>query len=123
MKKLLILFLISQILLQTACSAFVSGREEIRVLASEKDALIYANGDLVGTGKATFSARKNKDVSIMVKKTGFQTETRHIPSMIGEWGMIDIVGACLWLVPIIGLAFPGSRKLETNYLSIPLVAN
>ena len=120
MKKLFTLLLIMQVLLQSACSAFVSGQEEVRILASEKDALIYANGDLVGKGKATFTARKDRDISIMVKKTGFKTETRHISSVIGGWGIIDIGGAFLWFAPIIGLAFPGSRKLETNYISIPL---
>ena len=123
LKKLVVLIVLASVMgLQTACSTFVSGKEEIVVLTSEGDASIYANGDLVGKGKARFAARKDKDLSIMVKKTGFRTETRHISSTIGAWGIVDVIGACFWLVPIIGLAFPGSRQLEESSISIPLEA-
>ena len=117
-KFLSFVLVISIVFLQSGCSAFASSRQPFTVTSSERDAQIYINGDLIGSGTVKTSVPKDKSVSVMVKKEGFYSTTREIGTKISSIGMLDLIGGCIILLPLIGLAFPGSHELDQSNISV-----
>lgn len=105
-------------ILQSGCSSFAGSRQPFSVTASEQDAKIYINGDLVGTGNVKTTVPKDKSVSVMVKKEGYYPATREVGTKMSFIGILDIIGGCIFLIPLIGLAFPGSHELDQSNVSI-----
>jgi len=119
MKKAVSIFLlISFTILQTGCSTLVSGTQRLRVTASESDAKIYVNGAYVGEGTATTRVPRNENVAIMAKKDGFRPASQEIGTKMSNTGILDIIGGCIILIPLIGLAFPGSHALDSNNVNL-----
>jgi hypothetical protein len=54
----------------------------------------------------------------MAKKDGFYPVTRDIGIQMSSTGVLDIVGGCIFLLPFIGLAFPGSHSLNLDSVSL-----
>jgi len=102
----------------TSCSMFAPSTQQVTVTASERDAQIFINGNLMGTGVASSSVRRNQDVSIMAKKDGYYPATRTIEPTLSTAGVLDIIGGCIWLIPFFGLLASGSHKLDTNNITI-----
>ena len=120
MKKLFILFLIAQLLLQTACSAFVGSSTSMNITVSERDAQIYVNGAYRGIGMIQTSVPRDENISILVKKEGFYTTQREIRTKLSPAGIVDAIGGFFWLIPWIGLAFPGAWTPDQKNISILL---
>ena len=121
MKKIIscvVIFLI--IVTQSGCSTFGGTRQRISVVTSEPDAKIYINGELIGNGNVQTWVRRNEDVAIMAKKDNYYPATRHIGTTMSFLGILDIIGGCCFLLPFIGLAFPGSQKLDQSNVSMVL---
>ncbi len=104
--------------LQCGCSAFGGSRERFSVVASERDAQIFVNGELIGNGNVQTSVPRGKDVSVMVKKEGYYPATREIGTKMSFLGVLDIIGGCIILLPFFGLCFPGSHELEQTSLCV-----
>lgn len=120
MKKYII-FLFSLYYL-SACSMFIPSKQRVSILTSQTDAKIYANGEFISIGQqAEFYAKRNHDTQIMVISDGFYPSYKHINSELSVAGILDIIGGVIWLVPFIGLAFPGSKKLDTTNVAVNLV--
>ncbi len=56
----------------------------------------------------------------MAKKDGYYPVTRDIGTKMSTLGILDIIGGCIFLLPFIGLAFPGSQELDQNNISLIL---
>ncbi len=106
--------------LQFGCSAFTGSRQHFSVSTTERDAQIYVNGDLIGTGNAKTTVPCNQTVSVMVKKDGYQPATREVGTKMSSTGVADIIGGCIILIPFIGLLFPGSHQLDQDNVAIVL---
>jgi len=115
-----LVLIVAVVFLQSGCSAFAGSRQSFSVTASERDAQIYINGELVGHGNVQTTVSKNKSVSVMVKKEGYYPATRDIGTTMSFIGILDIIGGCIFLLPFIGLAFPGSHELDKSSVSIIL---
>lgn len=102
----------------TGCSMFAPSTQQVTVTSSERDAQIFINGNMMGTGVASSSVKTNQDVSIMAKKDGFYPATRTIEPTLSTAGILDIIGGCIWLIPFFGLLASGSHKLDTNNITI-----
>lgn len=110
--------IVSIVFLQSGCSMVVPGKQRFNVVCSEPDAKIYVNGEFVGTGNVQTRVPRNNSVSVMVKKDGYYPATRDIGTEMSMTGILDIVGGCIFLLPFIGLAFPGARSLDQNSVSL-----
>ncbi len=112
MKKyftLLTLFLVS------GCSILGGIRTDLTVTASERDAQIFINGSYQGNGTIQTTVPRDENTSILVQKDGFYSAQRNIPTKLSKLGILDAIGGCVFLLPWIGLAFPGAWTLdETN---------
>lgn len=111
---------ISIAITQLGCSTFVPHTQKVSVIASEPDAKIYINGDLIGTGRAETKVRRNKDASVMVKCDGYYTATRMLSTTMSGVGVVDIIFGWIWLVLWLGLLSPGSREIDTPNITIVL---
>ena len=89
-------------------------------MASEPDAQIYVNGQLIGLGSVETRVKKNQSVSVMAKKEGFYPVSREIDTTISSIGILDIVGGCIFLIPFIGLAAPGAHELDQSSVSLTM---
>lgn len=103
---------------QSGCSMVVPGKQRFTVTASEPDAKVYINGEYVGKGNVQTRVRRNQDVSVLVKKEGFEPVTRSVGTDFSMAGILDIVGGFIILVPWLGLLFPGARALEQTNLAV-----
>lgn len=120
-KKIIIVLLIfSIVFLESGCSMFLPHRQSLKIIPSESDAKIYVNAEYVGTGTVTVLVPRNKTNSIMAKKEGFRTATRDIGTIVSTAGVLDMIGGYIFLLPLIGMAFPGFKSLEHRSVMINL---
>jgi len=115
-----VLLVVSIAFFQFGCSAFAGSRQPFSVTATERDAQIYINGELAGTGSVKTTVRRDQTASVMVKKEGYYPATRDVGTKMSSLGILDLIAGCCILIPLIGLAFPGSKELDQNNLSIIL---
>lgn len=108
---------------QFGCSAFAPRYQSLTVTATETDAQIFINGLPAGKGRAVTRVPRDQDVALMAKKDGFEVSTKEVPSYLGKLGILDIVGGIIWLVPFVGLFFPGSQDLDTYNVTLPMYPN
>ena len=118
MKKIMCLLLALSL---TSCSLFVPSHENLSVLSDQIDSEIYINGALIGKGAVVASVKRNKNTHILVKKDGFHTVQRNIDSHLNVFGVMDIIGGILFLIPIIGLMAPGAYSISESNISIMMV--
>ena len=102
------------------CSAFVGSKQRVTVTTNISSAQIYANGELVGTGMASFKARRSKDIQLMAKAEGYHPAYHNIGTELSTTGILDIIGVFFFLVPVIGLFTPGSKTLEQQNVALHL---
>jgi hypothetical protein len=124
MKSIKIFFVIllvaSIAMVQTGCSMVAPSKQKFSVSATEPDAKVYINGEYVGSGSVQTRVNRNQSVSVMVKKEGYYPATRDIGTQMSMTGILDIIGGCIFLLPFIGLAFPGARELDQSNISVIL---
>ncbi len=121
MKQVVALILIvSFMFVSSGCSLFVSRTQTMTVTASERDAEIFINGNMVGVGTASEIVRRNENATIMVKKKGFYPATRNISKTMSNVGIVDCVGGFIWLIPFFGLLAPGAWELQQTNISVCL---
>jgi hypothetical protein len=115
-----ILLVVSIAMIQTGCSMVAPSKQKFSVSATEPDAKVYINGEYVGSGNVQTRVNRNQSISIMVKKDGYYPATREIGTQMSMTGILDIIGGCIFILPFIGLAFPGARELDQSNISIIL---
>ena len=120
MKKALCYLLILAIV-SSGCSAFRSSTQIVSVTTDQPDAQIYINGNLAGQGNANAAVKRNENIQIMAKKSGYVTIQRTIGHSLNTTGVLDIIGGVLILVPLFGLLAAGSHSVDENNLSIAMV--
>jgi len=97
---------------------FAGSTQRFSVNTSEPDAQIFINGEFAGTGSVTREVKRDQTVSVMAKKDGYYPVTRDVGIQMSSTGVLDIVGGCIFLLPFIGLAFPGSHSLNMDSVSL-----
>ncbi len=103
------------------CSAFRSSKESLSVVVSQPDAVIYVNGQLVEQGTVTTRVKRNKNVQIVASKPGYYPGSYNIDSNLNATGILDIIGTFFFLVPVIGVFFPGAKSLDENNAFVNLI--
>ena len=120
MKKIITLLLVLCHL--TGCSAFAPTQQKVSVLTNVADAKIYANGEFIREGQeAEFFVRRDNNAQIMIIADGYHTAYKQIGSELNTLGILDIIGGIVWLVPFLGLCFPGSKSLDSTNIAIQLI--
>jgi hypothetical protein len=115
-RAVLLLALLSFLLYQ-GCSLFAPSNQMLTISASEPDAEIIVDGQPVGRGSASVSVRRNLSHSIMAR-VGERTGHAGVGTTISTTGVLDIIGGCLFLLPLLGILGPGFHSLERDTISV-----
>jgi len=116
----LVLLIVSVMFTQSGCSMLRGSHQNLGVTTNVSDAKICVNGEFMGTGNIVASVPRNQSVSVMAESKGYYPASRDIGTKMSLIGVLDIIGGCFFLLPFIGLAFPGSQDLEKNNISLIL---
>jgi len=113
MQKLQILFLAS---LLSGCSVFQTSTQQLTIVSKQPESKLFVNGEFKGIGRATLTVPR--DESVVIKSVnGSSVDFDFVQTVPSLTGKLDQAGA-YFLVPSIGLFFPGSVELEKNYVIV-----
>ena len=118
MKKLIAT---SAIILLSACSLGMPPTQKLTVNTSEPGAEIWINGQVRGTSPLETDVERNKNVSIMARKDGYETGNRSLGTRLSSTGKQDIIGTILFAIPVIGLLSPGAWEIDETTVVIPML--
>ncbi len=118
MMKWTSLSLIGMLLLQ-GCSAFQPSDQMVTIIASEQDATVYVDNNPVGTSPVSISLERDRSYAVSAKYGG-RVGTAVVGRKISGTGVLDIVGTCLFIVPVIGLFSPGFWDLDPTTVHVQL---
>jgi hypothetical protein len=103
-----------------ACSIFASGTNLISITTNPSGAEVMVNGANVGVSPITYTAKSSDDLEILVTKPGYMPRRASTGTGLTTCGALDAIGACIWLVPLMGLFFPGAWSQEQSIFDITL---
>jgi hypothetical protein len=95
------------------CSAFKPKMQQVTIATVPVGATVIVDGKEVGRSPVTVPLQRNRSHSIAAT-LGSKTGTRDLNTRLATSGILDIVGAVLFLVPGIGLLTPGAFDLHPN---------
>ena len=100
------------LLLQTVgCSLFAPWSEEVLIDSDPQGAEVVVPGHRLTT-PATVTVPCDKDLTVVVRKEGFRTQSSSVRRTLGKCGVLDVVGTVLFIVPAVGLFSPGAYTLD-----------
>lgn len=105
----------------SGCSLGNSATQKLTINTTEPDSEIWVNGQMRGKSPLTVDVDRNKNVSIMARKDGFETGNRSLGTHLSEEGKMDIVGTILIGLPVIGLLSPGAWSIDETEIVIPML--
>jgi hypothetical protein len=75
--------------------------------------------DGIPAGKGTVTVMVTRDFNhTITAKVGERSGTVTLGYRLSALGILDIIGGILWLVPLIGLAAPGSRVPDSDHVNV-----
>jgi hypothetical protein len=104
----------------TGCSLFVSSHQTVSVQSPQSHAKVWVNGAYIGEAPIETSVRRDETLVVMVKKDGFETSTRVVQHHLSPTGTLDVIGACLFLLPGLGFCSGGAFSLDDTGFIIDL---
>ena len=75
---------------------------------------------MVGQTPLSFEAHRGDSLLIEVQKDGYQTQYRTTSRTLSGVGVLDIVGGCFLLFPLLGLISSGAWKHDRDKYGIIL---
>jgi hypothetical protein len=107
--------------------AFATGglKQEVPITTNVPGAKIIIDGQPFGTSPPEgapliANLKKSKQHYVTASKDGYTSTTRSLSTTLNSLGMLDIIGAALWLLPIITLLTGHAWELEPESLYLPL---
>jgi hypothetical protein len=109
----------------TGCAFFTGTRQDVKISTNLAGAQIYVDGQLYGTSAGdgvpmTVNLKKSEPHVVMVSKEGYETTTGRFDKTLSSAGMADVIGAWIWLLPIITVITGHAYKLEPDTMFVPL---
>jgi len=120
MKKLLFPFLLALLsLFCFSCSLFLPWQEDIVIETKPAGAEIIIEGQKY-LSPAKVRMRKSQTFSIYVNKDGYRGENAWCGRSLSATGILDLVGACAFYVPVVGFVSPAAWRHQQNYFFFQL---
>ena len=116
MKRLISIFLI---IVLTGCSAFSPTVQTISVECSPDDSVLMINGQRY-EAPVQLEVKRNKSVRIQASKKGYTPYRHTIDYHMNTLGILDLIGTCIFLIPVIGFIRGGAWSLDETEVSIQL---
>ena len=102
------------------CSLFASRSQSIGVSSDPPGAQVLVSGKPMGTTPLHFEVHRGENLLLEVKKSGYHTQFRTFSRKVSTIGIIDLVGACVFLIPIIGLLSSGAWEHDPPEAGVTL---
>ena len=97
------------------CSCFVPWNTKFIVSGNPSDAKVVIYGEGTPVDKYTYQLRRDRNYRGTISREGYEDEHFYVTSSLGFFGTIDAICGCVWIVPFVGLAFPGSHSLDKDH--------
>jgi hypothetical protein len=68
----------------------------------------------------TIEAQRNRELSIEGYKEGYLPYKRNISYHNSDTAILDLIGTCIFLLPVFGLMTPGAKDLDETDVTIIL---
>jgi hypothetical protein len=104
----------------SGCSFFAPSKQTIHVSSSPDGAKILAGGQPIGMTPIQFEAHRGDNLLIEVQKAGYQTQYRTTSRTLSSTGLLDVIGGCFLLLPLLGLLSSGAWKHDPDKYGIIL---
>ena len=114
-----IVLCLTLIAVTSGCSAFRSHNQTLNISSVPQGANVSVNGMTYKT-PTQVSVKRNEPVAIQCYKAGYVPYTRTIDDHLNITGILDIVGTCIFIIPVIGLFTPGAWDLDETNVNIVL---
>jgi hypothetical protein len=101
------------------CSFSAPQTKTIQIIPSTQNADVFVDGNLIGTGTQSVDLSTGKAHSVMAK-CGESAATGLISRRLSGYGVADIIGGLLILVPFLGLTSDGAYTLTPDTLNVAL---
>jgi len=89
--------------------------QPVTIRTNATTASIRVDGVERGRGMAVVPMSRRSAHTVEASFEG-ETQTQMIGRHLSPVALLDVIGAIIWLVPIVGLAGPGSHDLDTTML-------
>ena len=99
------------------CSLGAPVTKSINIVPSAANADVYVDGNLVGTGPQTVDMATGHAHSVMAQ-CGDSAGTGTVSRRLSGYGIADIIGGLIFLVPFIGLTADGAWTLDPETLNV-----
>ena len=109
------------LIVTNGCSFFAPKTQSISINSEPEAAEVVIDNTEHFTTPCDVTVSRNDNVSIIVRKDGYRTKTVKLNRTLSTTGVLDVVGACIFLVPALGLLSPGAYKMDQNSVYVPLV--
>ena len=103
----------------SGCSAFRPFNQTVNITCYPDDAVLMVNGQRY-TPPTQVNVPRNRDISLQAYKEGYMPYQRTIGYHFNATGVLDAVGTVFFLVPGIGLFFPGAWSLDETDIAVTL---
>ena len=106
--------------------AFVTGRyQNVLITTNVPDAKVFVDGQPFGVSKGEgtpliANLKKSKEHYVTATKDGYESTTRSLHATLSGIGILDVIGAALFLLPIITVLTGHAYELEPDSLYLPL---
>ena len=101
------------------CSAFRPSTQRVTVTCTPPDAVLMINGRTCSS-PAVADLKRNRYFAILCYKDGYAPYERTIKNHFNETGVLDAAGTCFFLLPGVGLFFPGAWSLDETAITVVL---
>ena len=125
LKKIINIFVIAVTVFSLCgCSFFAPYKQSVYINGTPADATVVVNGAVTKI-PATLEVPRNKNLTIIAHKDGYETYKVTTGYSLNTIGTLDAIGCYLLLLPGLGMLSPGAWELSQNnfyYVLTPVKA-
>ena len=114
----LVILIVLFAFLESGCSMLAPSTHGFSVTTNVPDARIFVNGSYVGNGNVKTIVPRDRIVSVMAQKEGYNPASMYVGTTLSTAGKLDLFPGCFFIFPLIGLSFPGSQELIMDSVSL-----
>lgn len=109
-------------MLMIGCSAFRSSTQPVNFTCEPKEGVVLVVSGKKYTCPVTIEAPRNREMSIEAYKDGYTPYTKTVSYHNNTtFTMLDIIGGCIWGVPLLGLFTAGVKDLDETDIYVRLM--
>jgi len=104
----------------TGCSIFGGSSQPLMVNSDPPGAHVLLNGTSAGTTPLQHQVSRRGDLTVEMQKPGYKTPFRSTSRKLSSLGILDVIGAVFFLLPLLGLIAPGACEQDPFTIGLPL---